>query len=238
MDVDVQHAVAAQDWQALADEVDSQGYAVTPTPLLRAAECRRLTQRFGDDSLYRSTIDMARYRYGEGRYRYYRYPLPPVVGELREHLYPHLAPLANRWHEQMRQRRRFPETLDGFLDDCRRAGQEQPTPLILRYEAGGYNTLHQDLYGEVAFPLQVAVALSRPGDDYSGGENLLVEQRPRAQSRGTAIPIPRGHGLVFPNRYRPVQGAKGPYRVNVRHGVSTVRSGERLTLGIIFHDAA
>ncbi|MGH9209744.1 MAG: 2OG-Fe(II) oxygenase [Acidimicrobiales bacterium] len=230
--------IAALDWDALVHEVDRQGYAVTPTPLLTTTQCGGLANRFDGDQDYRATIDMPRYRFGDGVYRYYRYPLPDPVAELREGLYPRLAPLANRWQEQLRQSQRFPDRLEDFVQRCNLAGQDKPTPLILRYEAGGYNCLHQDLYGEVAFPLQVAVALTEPGADFTGGETLLVEQRPRAQSRGTAITVPRGHGLIFPNRHRPVEGSKGPYRVAVRHGVSTVHSGLRLTLGIIFHEAA
>ena len=230
--------MAGLDWKGVLHDLDEQGYAVTPEPLLTADECRDLADRFDDGGLYRSTVDMARFRYGEGTYRYYRDPLPATVAQLRADLYPHLAPHANRWQEQLRQPRRFPETLDGLVAACAEAGQTKPTPLILRYEPGGYNCLHQDLYGEIAFPLQVTVALTRPGDDFTGGENLLVEQRPRAQSRGTAITVPQGHGLVFPTRYRPVEGRTGPYRVTVRHGVSTVHSGVRLTLGVIFHNAA
>lgn len=226
------------DWQALLQEVDEQGYAVTPAPLLSAADADDLAAHFDDDARYRSTIDMARYRFGEGSYRYYRDPLPDAVAALRAELYPHVAPLANRWQEQLRQPRRFPDKLDDLVAECAAAGQSKPTPLILRYQAGGYNALHQDLYGEIAFPIQVTVALTRPGEDFTGGENLLVEQRPRAQSRGHAITLPRGHGLVFPTRYRPIAGSRGHYRATVRHGVSTVHDGVRLTLGIIFHNAA
>jgi uncharacterized protein len=234
----VEQKVAAQDWEALTQDVEDAGYAVTPTPLLTRKECRKLSEGFDDDQLYRSTVDMPRYRFGEGVYRYYRYPLPDTVAALRPALYARLVPLANRWQEQLRESRRFPDRLEDLVAQCNEAGQSRPTPLILRYEAGGYNCLHQDLYGEIAFPLQVTVALTEPGEDFTGGENLLVEQRPRAQSRGTAITLPLGHGLVFPNRYRPVEGTRGHYRVTVRHGVSTVHSGVRLTLGVIFHEAA
>jgi hypothetical protein len=226
------------DWKALLHDVDEQGYAVTPTPLISAADGRDLAEHFDDDRLYRSTIDMARYRFGEGTYRYYQAPLPAPIAALRADLYPRLAPLANRWQEELGLPERFPERLEDLAAACAAAGQTKPTPLILRYRPGGWNAMHQDLYGEIAFPLQVTVALTRPGEDFTGGENLLVEQRPRAQSRGTAITLPRGHGLIFPTRHRPVEGSRGHYRVNVRHGVSTVHTGTRLTLGLIFHDAA
>jgi hypothetical protein len=181
---------------------------------------------------------MARYQYGEGVYRYFRDPLPDVVETLRQAAYPPLAIVANRWAVRLGSRERYPDTRSELARRCRAVGQTEPTPLVLRYGPGGYNALHQDIYGEIAFPLQLAIALTEPGRDFTGGENLLVEQRPRAQSRGTAITVPLGHGLVFPNRHRPVRGSRGDYRVTVRHGVSTVRSGERLTLGIIFHDAS
>jgi hypothetical protein len=225
------------DWNLLGTQIDDVGYAVTPVPLLTAEECGDLREAFHDDRRYRSTIDMARYRFGEGAYRYFRNPLPPAVATLREVAYPPLAAMANRWQEQLGTSVRYPEQLDEFVDQCHAAGQTKPTPLILRYEAGGYNCLHQDLYGDIAFPLQITIALTEPGQDFTGGENLFVEQRPRAQSRGTAVTVPFGHGVVFPTQYRPVAGARGPYRVAMRHGVSTVHSGERLTLGIIFHDA-
>jgi hypothetical protein len=225
------------DWDTLARQIDADGFAVTPEPLLDPAACRELRAGFDDDRRYRSTIDMARFRFGEGCYRYFRYPLPPVVAALREATYPPLATIANRWQEQLGDPERYPADLAGLTARCRAAGQTRATPLVLRYEAGGYNCLHQDLYGDIAFPLQITVALTRPGEDFTGGENLFVEQRPRSQSRGTAVTVPLGHGVVFPTRYRPVVGAKGHYRVAVRHGVSTVRSGERVTLGVIFHDA-
>jgi hypothetical protein len=224
-------------WDALARQIDADGFAVTPEPLLDPGACRELREGFDDDHRYRSTIDMARFRFGEGCYRYFRYPLPAVVAALREATYPPLATIANRWQEQLGDAGRYPADLAGLTAQCRAAGQERATPLVLRYEAGGYNCLHQDLYGDIAFPLQITVALTRPGEDFTGGENLFVEQRPRSQSRGTAVTVPLGHGVVFPTRYRPVAGAKGHYRVAVRHGVSTVRSGERVTLGVIYHDA-
>jgi hypothetical protein len=229
--------IQEQDWDALRQAIDDDGYAVTPVPLLTPDVRLDLSYRFEDDKLYRSTIDMPRYRFGEGVYRYYRYPLPAAVAALRDALYGQLVPLANRWQELLDQPERYPERLDDLVEMCRRVGQTKPTPLILSYESGGYNCLHQDLYGEVAFPLQVTLALSQPGEDFTGGENLFVEQRPRSQSRGTAVHVPLGHAVVFPNRFRPVRGARGHYRVAVRHGVSTVHTGRRRSLGIIFHEA-
>ena len=226
------------DWRPIVEEVERIGHAVTPTPLLAKGDCDRLCAGFENDGLFRSTVDMARHRFGEGVYRYYRYPLPEAVERLRQEAYPALAGLASMWTERLGGADTYPPRLDDYLALCHDRGQPKPTPLILRYEQDGYNALHQDLYGEVAFPLQLTVALTEPGVDFTGGENLLVEQRPRAQSRGTAVAVPRGHALVFPNRYRPVAGARGHYRVTVRHGVSTVTSGQRFTLGIIFHDAA
>jgi hypothetical protein len=225
------------DWDTLVGQIDVDGYAVTPVPLLDPDVCDELRNGFADDRRYRATIDMARYRFGEGVYRYFRYPLPPPVAALREAAYPPLAAVANGWQARLGEAERYPDELAALTARCRAAGQDRATPLVLQYEAGGYNCLHQDLYGDIAFPLQITVALTRPGEDFTGGENLFVEQRPRSQSRGTAVTVPFGHGVVFPTRYRPVAGARGHYRVNVRHGVSTVHSGERATLGIIFHDA-
>jgi uncharacterized protein len=225
------------DWDDLAHQIDEDGFAVTPTPLLTARQCRDLRNGFDDDDQFRSTIDMARYRFGDGVYRYYRYPLPASVADLREAAYPPLAAIANRWQEQLGRPERYPAALAQLLERCHAAGQTRPTPLILRYGAGGYNCLHQDLYGDIAFPLQLTVALTDARRDYTGGEHLFVEQRPRAQSRGTAVTLPQGRGVVFPTQFRPVKGARGAYRVGMRHGVSTVRSGERVTLGVIFHDA-
>jgi hypothetical protein len=205
--------------------------------MLTAAERGALVRLYDDEALFRSRVVMERHRFGAGEYKYFSRPLPPLVESLRERLYPPLAAIADRWMEALGSAQRFPPTLVGFLAACAKAGQKQPTPLLLRYQAGGYNCLHQDLYGDVAFPLQVAVMLSRPGRDYTGGEFLLVEQRPRAQSAGEAIRAGQGELVVFPNRLRPVRGSRGFHRVNVRHGVSRVRSGQRMTLGLIFHDA-
>ncbi len=228
--------IAALDARALADEIDRHGAARIPR-LLPAAACAPLRRAFRDDDRFRATIDMARHRFGEGTYRYFASPLPGLVEELRRALYPPLARVANAWEARRGREGRFPRTLPAFLARCADAGQQRPTPLLLRYEAGGYNCLHQDRYGEVAFPLQVVVQLARQGVDFEGGELLLVEQRPRMQSVGRAFALERGEALVFPNADRPVAGARGAYRVQVRHGVSELRLGERMTLGLIFHDA-
>jgi len=207
------------------------------TGLLSAGDCRSLAALWGKRDRFRSHVDMGRHRFGQGEYAYFANPLPPAVGELRRALYPPLARIANTWNDSLGRDERFPPTLKGFLAHCQGQGQARPTPLLLRYEAGGYNRLHQDLYGAVAFPLQVAVLLSRPGTEFEGGEFLLLEQRPRMQSRGEALALERGEAVVFPNCERPVAGPRGFSRARVRHGVSTVHAGKRLTLGIIFHDA-
>jgi len=232
----IDQRLGAVDWAAVGRALDEEGHALIPA-LLTPEECASLAALYAEDARFRSRIDMARYRFGVGEYRYFARPLPPLVEALRAHAYPPLAALANRWMATLGARERFPEDLGAFLRHCHARGQTQPTPLVLRYEAGGYNCLHQDLYGEVAFPLQLTAFLSRRGVDYTGGEFLLVEQRPRAQSRGEAIAADLGDVLVFPTRFRPVRGARGWYRAAVRHGVSRVRSGSRYTLGVIFHDA-
>lgn len=226
----------ALDWEAIERSLWDRGYAETPE-VLTPDECAGLVRLYGEADRFRSRIDMTRYRFGVGEYKYFKAPLPPLVQDLRAGLYPRLAPIANRWMAALGDEVRYPATLDAFLQRCARQGQTQPTPLLLRYGIGGYNCLHQDLYGEVAFPLQVVGFLSRPGVDYTGGEFLLVEQRPRAQSAGEVIVAGQGALVVFTNRVRPVKGSRGHYRVNVRHGVSRLRSGERYALGIIFHDA-
>jgi uncharacterized protein len=233
---DIAARVDALEWPALAESLASYGYAKTAA-LLTAEECRELVASYDDDTRFRSHIDMARFRFGEGDYKYFTYPLPAIVEQLRRAFYPHLAPIANQWWSDLGERNRFADTLDGLLERCHTKGQCRPTPLLLQYHAGGYNCLHQDLYGDVYFPLQVAVFLSAPDIDYSGGEFLLVEQRPRAQSAGEAIRPNQGEAVIFTTRVRPVKGTRGFYRVNVRHGVSRVREGRRYTLGIIFHDA-
>jgi hypothetical protein len=224
------------DWHALEASLWQTGAARTP-PVLTAAECTTAAAWHKQPARFRSHIDMQRFRFGVGDYHYFAGPLPPLVAELREHAYPHLAPIANRWMEALGLPDHFPPGLAAFLERCHRAGQRKPTPLLLHYETGGYNCLHQDLYGELAFPLQMVCFLSEPGRDYEGGEFLLVEQRPRAQSIGRAIAAGQGEIVIFTTRYKPVQGARGYHRANVRHGVSPLTSGTRYTLGIIFHDA-
>jgi len=228
--------LARLDWPAIARQLDERGHAVTPS-LLTAAECRAVAAMWNDTGRFRSHIDMARHRFGEGEYRYFAEPLPAVVARLRTWAYARLAPTANRWTAALGRDERFPETLAAFTAYCTARGQHRPTPLLLRYTAGGYNCLHQDIYGAVAFPLQLTLLLSRPGRDFDGGEFLLVEQRPRAQSRGQVVALTQGQAVIFPNRYRPEHGTRGAYRVNVRHGVSELRAGERFALGVIFHDA-
>ena len=229
--------VAALDWARIERDLDAQGY-VTTGVILRAAECEKLIALYPDRERFRSRIVMERHSYGVGEYKYFARPMPPLVEELRVAMYSKLAPTANRWAERMRASDPYPPSLAEFLKVCAAHGQTRPTPLILRYEDGGYNCLHQDLYGEVAFPLQFTCALSRRGRDFEGGELLLVEQRPRAQSRGEAIALDIGEGIIFANRYRPAAGARGFHRVNMRHGVSTIKSGVRYAMGVIFHDAA
>ncbi len=228
--------VAALDWPRITEEVDNQGYGLTG-PLLTEAECRALAAGYDDAGLYRSTVVMKRHGFGSGEYRYFRYPLPGLVEALRQAAYPRLAPLANRWMEVTGQSQRYPAQLSDFLAACHAAGQERPTPLVLRYGAGDYNCLHQDLYGPLAFPLQIALLLDRPGVDFAGGEFVLTEQRPRMQSRAEVVPLARGEAVIFAVNERPVQGSRGPYRVKLRHGVSRLRRGRRHTLGVIFHDA-
>jgi hypothetical protein len=227
--------VSELDWRALGEELDRWGIAVTPA-LLDAKQCRELSDLFDVDDAFRSTIVMSRHAFGEGTYRYFADPLPDVVQQLRVELYGPLAQIANRWAAELGTPT-FPDTLDGLVQVCAAAGQHRPTPLVLRYWAGGYNCLHQDIYGDVAFPLQVTIMLSDPDVDFTGGENVLVEQRPRAQSRPVVTRLERGQALLFPTRDRPVPGKRGPKRVAMRHGVSTVHTGERTTLGIIFHNA-
>jgi len=228
--------LARIDWKHAAADLDRWGFARVPG-LLGARDCERLAALYARDAGFRKTISMDAHRFGSGEYRYFSYPLPSRVQRLREALYPELAAIANAWQERLGDPARFESTLAGVLRRCHAEGQVRPTPLLLRYEAGGFNNLHQDLYGAIAFPLQVTILLSRPRVDFEGGEFLLVEQRPRAQSVGQAIVGRQGDLVVFTNRIRPARGARGFYRVNVRHGVSRLRSGTRYTLGIIFHDA-
>jgi hypothetical protein len=224
------------DWSVLGEHLDRWGYATTPQ-LLDGDQCDELIDLFDIEDRFRSTVVMSQHAFGEGTYRYFAEPLPPVVQHLRVELYPPLAQIANRWADQLGDET-FPDTLDGLVAACAAAGQHKPTPLVLSYEEGGYNCLHQDVYGDVTFPLQVTIMLSTPGVDFTGGENVFVEQRPRAQSRAGVVALERGQGVAFATRDRPVPGARGPKRVRMRHGVSTVHFGSRLTLGIIFHNAA
>lgn len=228
--------IARLDWAAVEEALETRGHARTGR-LLAARECKVLRGLFDDDERFRSTIEMEPHRYGNGRYRYFAHPLPALVEQLRETLYPPLAEIANRWWARLGRDDRFEPTLDRFIARCHREGQLRPTPLLLRYGPGGYNRLHQDVYGAVAFPFQVAILLSEPEREFSGGEFLLTEQRARMQSRGWSVPLQRGEAVVFPNAVRPVAGPRGDSRANVRHGISDVTAGERLALGVIFHDA-
>jgi hypothetical protein len=227
--------IDALDWDALRERLDTTGHAVTP-PLLDARECEELSALF-DEGRFRATIDMARHRFGDGRYRYFDHPLPEPVADLRTSFYRHLAQIANDWAALLRDETTFPLEHDELLERCRAAGQERPTPLILRYGAGDWNALHQDLYGDVYFPFQVLTVLSRPGEDFDGGEFVLMEQRPRAQSRAHVLTPPRGAFVIFPTHHRPNAGRSGYHRVGLRHGVSTITRGQRTALGVIFHDA-
>jgi hypothetical protein len=228
--------LARLDWVAIGASLDEWGHARTQA-LLTPAECALLRALFADDGRFRSRVDMARYRFGVGEYKYFADPLPGTVRELREHAYPPLAAVANGWEAALKTRARHPADLAGLSALCARRGQKKPTPLLLRYDAGGYNCLHQDIYGDVVFPIQLTVLLSEPGKDFEGGEFMLVEQRPRAQSRGSVVHLEQGEAVIFTTRHRPAAGARGFYRTNMRHGVSRVLSGERYTLGVIFHNA-
>jgi hypothetical protein len=229
--------VAALDWRQVATALDERGYATTAA-LLTSEECRSLAALYECNDAFRSRVVMQRHAFGRGEYKYLNYPLPDIVEALRQAIYPELAAIANCWRQRLGEEDRFPSALGAYLKECHAAGQERPTPLILKYEAGDYNCLHQDLYGPLVFPLQLTVLLSSPEDEFTGGEFLLVEQRPRAQSRGEVVPLLQGQAVVFPVHHRPVEGTRGPYRVTMRHGVSRLRYGRRFTLGIIFHDAA
>ena len=230
-------AIEGIDWAQAHRALDEQGWARLPG-LAGPEECRDLRALWDEEARFRSRVVMARHGFGEGEYRYFAYPLPAPVAGLRETLYPPLAGIANRWRSALGGDEAYPAAHGDYLDRCRAAGQSRPTPLLLRYGAGGYNCLHQDLYGSEAFPLQVAILLSSPGRDFAGGEFLLAEQRPRRQSRATVVPLEQGDAVVFAVSERPVRGSRGFYRTRMKHGVSTIRSGERFTLGLIFHDAA
>ena len=228
--------IGPYDWGAIGLELNAFGCAVLPK-LLMADECRNIAALYPRDEHFRSHIHMARHGFGKGEYKYFRYPLPELVNALRTALYTRVAPIANAWNERMNLGARYPKKHADYLKICHEAGQQRPTPLLLQYVPGDFNCLHQDLYGELAFPLQVTVLLSDPRKDFTGGEFVLTEQRPRMQSRVEVVPLQQGDAVLFAVHNRPVQGTKGAYRVNLRHGVSRVRSGRRHTLGIIFHDA-
>jgi hypothetical protein len=229
--------VADRDWGAVMSQMDDHGCAPIG-PLLTPAECRRIAALYDRPELFRSTIDMERYRFGRGEYRYFDHPLPLVVDQLRRALYPHLVPIARQWSRRLGTDAPWPDNLDAWLAMCHAGGQTKPTPILFRYRAGDWNALHRDLYGDLVFPVQVVIGLDEPGRDYAGGEFLMVEQRPRSQSRGLVRTLAQGHGLVFTTRERPVSTQRGWARAPMRHGVSEVRSGIRHTLGLVFHDAS
>ncbi|OQW72450.1 MAG: proline hydroxylase [Proteobacteria bacterium ST_bin13] len=228
--------IAAQDWPTITAALDARGWAILPA-LIDPESARATAALFDDDARFRSRIVMARHGFGSGDYGYFAHPLPPLVSRLRHSLYPQLTALADRWHERLGNPARFPAAHQDYLARCHDAGQQRPTPLLLRYRSGDYNCLHQDLYGANVFPLQVAILLSRPGSDFTGGDFVITEQRPRQQSRVDVVPLGQGDAVIFAVNHRPVRGSRGDYRVTMRHGVATIRSGERHTLGIIFHDA-
>ena len=233
----VTETITSLDWTQLERDLDTDGWAIV-AGALTPEECTALGGLYEREEMFRSRVVMARHGFGRGEYKYFAYPLPPAVAELRTSLYPPLSRVANRWNEAMGIAVRFPEEHRSFVERCHKAGQTRPTPLLLTYAEGDYNCLHQDVYGEHLFPLQVAFLLSEPGRDFEGGEFVLTEQRPRMQSRAHVVPLRQGDGVIFPVRNRPAQGTRGHYRVTLRHGVSRIRSGHRRTLGIIFHDGA
>ena len=234
--VDIDTRVEAVDWASASTHLDGCGWAIL-RDLLTAAECENIAGLYGDDRRFRSHVVMARHGFGRGEYKYFAYPLPDVIADLRRAIYPNLAPIANRWNESMAIDVRYPDAHADFIARCHKAGQTRPTPLLLQYAAGDYNALHQDLYGEHVFPLQLTILLSEPEQEFTGGEFVLIEQRPRMQSRAEVVPLRRGDAVVFAVHHRPVHGTRGTYRVSLRHGVSRLRSGHRRTVGVIFHDA-
>lgn len=236
MMTDAMNRATAMPWNAIEAELDAFGCAVLKG-VLSSGDCRQLAATYAEDDQFRKRIVMARHGFGRGEYKYFAYPLPELVKDLRHSLYAPLAAIANRWNEQMGIDVRYPGQHEAFVERCRAAGQDRPTPLLLEYSEGDYNCLHQDIYGAHVFPLQVAFLLSRPGEDFTGGEFVLTEQRPRMQSRVEIVPLQQGDAVIFPVSHRPVRGTRGYYRVNMRHGVSRLRSGKRHTLGIIFHDS-
>jgi uncharacterized protein len=229
--------ISRLNWEELTQSMNDKGFALA-SKVLTDAECDNLIDQYHNDALYRKTIVMERYQYGLGEYKYFQYPLPAIVQNLRESVYPKLAPIANHWMSALNIDKNFPGTLDELLSLCHQHEQKRPTPLILKYGKSGYNALHQDLYGDVYFPMQLVLFLNEPGVDYEGGEFVLVEQRPRAQSKATVLKPKKGDMLIFTTNFRPVKGTKGFYRVNMKHGVSEITEGARHTLGIIFHDAS
>lgn len=231
----IKERIAELDWPSISRTLHDNGFAVIPR-LLQPQECEQLIHNYNADQTYRKTISMERYRFGSGEYKYYSYPLPAVISMLREQMYPHIAPVANRWMEELGIATRFPPTHAGMKELCAAKGQHKPTVLILKYGPGGFNTLHQDLYGEVYFPMQMVFMLNEPGKDYTGGEFVITEQVPRAQSKANVLQPGRGDVVIFTTNFRPVQGSRGYYRVNMKHGVSPLHSGERHSMGIIFHD--
>lgn len=233
---DIVERIAAIDWKRVGEALDEHGHARTGK-LLTLTECRALRSLYDHEEAFRNRVIMARHGFGQGEYRYLSYPLPLLVQALRETVYPQLAPIANRWREALRKSAVYPPTLDEYLAHCHQAGQQKPTPLILKYRSGDYNCLHQDLYGELAFPFQLTLLLSNPEKDFRGGEFLLVENRPRRQAQGQVVALQQGEAVIFPVHHRPVRGKRSYYRATMRHGVSPLRDGERFTLGIIFHDA-
>jgi hypothetical protein len=234
---EIESRVSSLSWNDVRDRLFASGFARLG-PLLEKSECEELCSLYVRPELFRSRIEMERLRFGKGEYQYFAYPLPPIVAKLREALYTPLAPIANKWMQALELKGDFPGELDGFLKKCHTHGQKRPTPLVLRYRAGDYNCLHQDVYGDIVFPFQAIVALSQPEEEFTGGELLLVEQRPRAQSIGHVVRLSQGEGVVITTRYRPTKGARGFYRTSFRHGVTEILSGERFTLGVIFHDAS
>jgi len=237
LNMDIQERINILDWDAITEGMNANGYASVPK-VLTQEECNDLILQYRNEALYRKTINMERYRFGLGEYKYFQYPLPPIVQELREYVYPKLAPIANNWMQVLNIDKHFPLVLSELSALCQSKGQNKPTPLILQYGKGGYNTLHQDLYGDVYFPMQLVIFLNEPDEDYKGGEFVLIEQRPRAQSKAIVLKPRKGDMLLFTTNFRPVKGSKGYYRVNMKHGVSELMDGERFTLGVIFHDAA
>lgn len=235
--MDIEQKLNLLDWGRIAEDLNEHGYAGAQK-VLADVECDELIRQYHNEALYRKTINMERYRFGMGEYKYYQYPLPAVVQQLREHVYPKLAPIASNWMRVLSIDKDFPESLEQLLELCQAHSQNRPTPLILQYGKGGYNTLHQDLYGDVYFPMQLVLFLNEPDEDYEGGEFVLIEQRPRAQSKAIVLKLRKGDMLLFTTNFRPVKGSKGYYRVNMKHGVSELTAGNRHTLGIIFHDAA